>query len=157
MVLVNPADAQHFAGPVIAIRPATADELPYIRGAFAEGYKQSSNQLAKLPWSTYKRDVRPRLYQALDGAAILVADHGGEVAGWIALAPGRRVDTVHWITTRLHHRGRGVMRALVEAARLKERIVYTHRGPKRSDESIAQWLAARGAVSVVYEPYERWK
>ncbi len=164
MDLVDPVDVWAPSVAVPAIRAARADELPYLRGSFAEGYKQSSNRLLKMPWAAYKRDVRPQLEACLASADLLVADLAGDVAGWLALTRGRRVDTVHWIATRLRIgpdgpplRRQGVMRALVAAADLRDRIVYTHRGVKRSDEWIAKWLARRGAVSVIYEPYERWK
>lgn len=148
----------------LVIRPATDDDMPYIRGKFAEGYKHASNALGKMPWPAYKRDVRPRLYAALDDAEVIVADLHGAVAGWLAISRGRRVDAVHWMATRLRVgadgellQRRGVMRQLVAAAGLRDRVVYTHRGPKRSDEWIAKWLLRRGAVSVIYEPYESWK
>ncbi len=164
MVLADPRDAEHFCGAIVAIRPASADELPYIRASFSEGYKQSSNALAKLPWPTFKRDYRPRLLDAIGSAEVLVAAHDGWVLGWLALSRGRRVDTVHWMATRLKIglqgqplRRNGIMRQLVNAADLRDRIVYTHRGVKGSHEWIAKWLARRGAVSVIYEPYERWK
>lgn len=141
----------------VSIRSLAADELPYVRAAFAEGYKRSSNALEKLPWASYKRDVRPRLHAALDSSEVLVADLDGNVAGWIALTRGRRVDTVHWMTTRMPLRRRSVMQQLVTAAALKDRIVYTHRPRAGTDALVTEWLRRRGAMGVVYEPYERWK
>lgn len=58
-------------------------------------------------------------------------------------------------------RKRGVMSALVDAAPLGDRIVYTHRGPKErnarvtSDEWIVPWLRRRG-INAAYMPYEEW-
>lgn len=165
MDLADPLDAPHFEiRPYVVVRPARTDELAYCRGSFAEGFKLSANALGKMPWTAYKRDVRPRLTACLAAAELLVADLDGDIAGWIALTRGRRVDTVHWIATRLRIgvdgpslRRHGIARRLVDAAQLKDRIVYTHRGPKRSDVWISQWLGRRGAISVVYEPYESWK
>lgn len=141
----------------VSIRSMAADELPYVRAAFAEGYKRSSNALEKLPWASFKRDIRPRLLAALHASEVLVADLDGNVAGWIALERGRRVDTVHWMTTRMPLRQRSVMAQLVAAAALKDRIVYTHRPRAAVDEQVTGWLRRRGAVGVVYEPYESWK
>lgn len=150
---------------VLAIKPALPvrvrlmadDELPKVRSDFSEQYKLSSNTLAKLPWRAYKRDVWPGLHEALNRAEILVADHGGRIAGWIALSRGRRVDTVHWIATRHELKRQRVMAQIFDAAGLRDRIVYTHKGPQRSDQWVAQWLMRRGAVAVVFEPYEKWK
>jgi hypothetical protein len=149
----------------LLIGRATPEDMPYIRGKWSEGYKHSSNALAKLPWASYKRDVRPRLYAALAApdTEVVVAYLGADIAGWMALSRGKRVDTVHWMATRAQIGDgppllrRGVMTALVNATGLRDRIVYTHRGVKRSDEWIGNWLARRGAISIVYEPYERWK
>lgn len=145
------------------MRALAPDDVAYVQGAFSEGYKGSSNRMHKMTWVRYKRDVRPVLHQILARSEVLVAEHDGAVVGWIALVRGARVDTVHWIATRMCIDGgpllrrRGVMTAIIDAARLKDRIVYTHRGSKRSDEWIASWLRTRGAISVVYQPYEEWK
>lgn len=151
----------------LRIRHARRDdpgEMAYIRSSFGEGYKQSSNRLFKLPWPDFKRLERPRLDAVLGRAdtQLLVADLGGAVAGWLAWCPGRRVDTVHWTHTRLRIgkgellRKRGVMTALVNAAQLKNRLVYTHRGARRSDEWIVPWLARRG-VTAAYLPLRDWE
>ena len=60
-------------------------------------------------------------------------------------------------------RRRGIMTALVDAAQLGDRIVYTHRGatPKHrgiretSDEWICRWLRRRG-INAAYVPMEEW-
>lgn len=154
--------------PVLAVRIRHAHrddpgEMAYLRGSFGEGYKQSSNRLFKLPWPDFKRLERPRLDAVLarGDTQLLVADLDGAVAGWLAWSPGRRVDTVHWTHTRLRIgkgetlRRRGVMRALVDAAGLKQRLVYTHRGAKRSDEWIVPWLARRG-VTAAFQSIKEW-
>lgn len=141
----------------VTIRSAREDEMPYLRAKFAEGVKLSSNALARASWSTFKRDVRPRLYACLDNSELLVADSAGDVAGWMAVTRGRYTDTVHWLMTRHPVRRHRVATQLLDSAGLRDRIVYTHRGTGRSDEWMSGWLARRGAVSVIYEPYERWK
>ncbi len=99
--------------------------------------------------------IRPSLMEALDGAKIFVAHNGKSIAGWIAWVPGMRYDVVRWVYVRREHRGRGVMRQLVERAMLAHRIVYVFRSPL--DEGLARWLMTTGITSVVYEPWERWK
>lgn len=132
-------------------------ELAYIRSTFAEGYKQSSNRLDKLTWPDFKRLERPKLDAVLARAdtQLLVADLEGMVAGWLAWTPGRRVDTVHWTHARHQLRKHGVMRALVDAAGLKARLVYTHRGAKRSDNWIVPWLGRRG-INAAFVPMKEW-
>jgi len=144
----------------VRIRHAHRDdpgELAYIRSTFAEGYKQSSNRLDKLPWPDFKRLERPRLEAVLarSDTQLLVADLDGAVAGWLAWSPGRRVDTVHWTHARHRLRKHGVMRSLVDAAQLKHRLVYTHRGAKRSDVWIVPWLMKRG-INAAFVPMKEW-
>ena len=144
----------------VTVRRAHPDdprELAYIRSSLSEGYKQSSNRLDKLPWPSFKDLERPRLDALLvrGDTQLFVADLDGQVAGWIAMSPGRRVDTVHWTHTRWRYRKHGVMRQLVDAAQLKPRIVYTLRGARRSHEWIVPWLAGRG-VTAAYEPLKEW-
>lgn len=150
----------------LRIRHAHRDdpgEIGYLRGSFAEGVKQSSNRLDKLPWPDFKRLERPKLDEVLGrpDTQLLVADLDGFVAGWLAWSPGRRVDTVHWTHTRWRVgkgeplRKRGVMTALVDAARLKTHIEYTLRGARRSHEWIVPWLNKRG-VYARFEPLQGW-
>lgn len=140
-----------------------SEDVAYVQGAWSEAFKGSSNRMHKMTWGRFKTDVRPALHAILARSEVLVAELDGAIVGWIALVRGPRVDTVHWIQTRLCVDGgpvlrrHGIMRALVEQARLKDRIVYTHRGAKRSDEWIARWLRTRGAISVVFTPYEEWR
>lgn len=144
----------------IVVRRAHRDdprEMAYIRATLSEGYKQSSNRLAKQPWPTFKDLERPKLEALLarSDTQLLVADLDGDVAGWLAYAPGRRVDTVHWTHARGALRRHGVMRQLIDAVQLKPRIVYTLRGARRSHEWIVPWLAGRG-VTAAYEPLKEW-
>ena len=144
----------------LRIRHAHRDdpgEMAYLRSSFCEGYKASSNRLHKLTWPAFKRSERPKLDAVLarGDTHLLVADLEGLVAGWLAWSPGRRVDTVHWVTTRPQARRRGVMRSVLDAAGLKNRLVYTHRGARRSDEWIVPWLASRG-VHAAYLPLDEW-
>lgn len=148
--------------PVLALRIRHAHrddpgEMAYLRASFGEGYKESSNRLHKLPWTDFKRLERPKLDAVLarGDTHLLVADLEGLVAGWLAWSPGRRVDTVHWVHTRSQVRKRRVMRSLVDAAVLKQRLVYTHRGARRSDEWIVPWLMKRG-VNATYMSMKEW-
>ncbi len=152
------------AGPLnLRIRGAVDEDMAYVRGSFAEGVKLSSRRLDDMPWPDFKRLERPRLWSVLERSdtRFVVAEHDGMIAGWLALVHGARVDTVHWAHTRWKIgkgdtlRRRGVMRALVDASDLKNRLVYTHRGSKRSDEWIVPWLARRG-VTAAFVPMKEW-
>jgi hypothetical protein len=150
----------------VRIRAAHRDdptEMGYVRGSFAEDYKESSSRLAKLPWPDFKRLERPRLWAVIerDDTQLLVADHEGLIAGWLAWSRGPSVDTVHWTHTRWRVgkgellRKRGVMTALMNAAQMKRHIAYTHRGARRSDEWIVPWLARRG-VTAAFVSLKEW-
>lgn len=163
---VTPDRLSGTAPLAVRIRAAHRDdptEMGYVLGSWSEGHKVSTRRLDDMRWPDYKRTERPRLQAVLDrdDTRLLVADHEGLIAGWLALVHGRRVDTVHWAHTRWrigsgeHLRRRGVMRALVDAAGLKSKLVYTHRGARRSDEWIVPWLARRG-VTAAYVPLKEW-
>jgi hypothetical protein len=158
----------------IAIRPAAEPDLAYCRSSWAEDYKLAGGN-RKLPWSAYKRVVEPELRRVLSlpSTQILCADHGDAIVGWIAFARGARVSTVHWVRTRyslsrepaLQLRRRGIMTALLHAADLGDRIVYTHRGPlprhrseerRTSDEWISMWLSRRG-VHAAFMSLMEWE
>lgn len=162
MAHAAPATERH-AALALRIRGAEPEDAAYVRSSLAEGVKLSSRRLDGMPWPDYKRLERPRLDALLarDDTKLIIADLGGMIAGWIAMSRGRRVDTVHWIHARWRIgkgeplRRRGVMRALVAAADLKPRVVYTLRGAMRSDEWITPWLASRG-ITAAYVPLKDW-
>lgn len=147
-------------------------ELEYIRHSWAESAKPAP-RTEKLSWREYKAFDVPKLASILErpDTRILVAPLRAYVAGWIAFVPGRRVSTVHWVHTRFvtpdgeRCRKRRVMAALLTAAQLGDRIVYTHKGPvpknRRdgrvpSDEWIVPWLAKHG-VTAAFVPMKEWE
>ena len=160
-------------GPARALQ-LQADELGYLRGSWAEAYKMAP-KMGKLPWSAYKRIVVPELERVLSApdTELYIADMRGSIVGWLALARGVRVDTIHWLHTRYRIgadgellRRRGVMTQLLTAANTKRRIAYTFRGPEprgrdrhvsrlTTDERIVRWLATRGE-SAAFVPYQEW-
>lgn len=168
--MTQPGNAVRIDAPAHVIRPAVAADLEYVIGSWAEGYKNAP-RMAKLTWQIYKQHVKPQLIDVLRRAEtqILVAD-AGDIVGWIAFAPGRRVSTCHWVHTRYcvgkdgpQLRKHGVMASLLDAAQLGSRFCYTHKGPKPvhrggppADEWIVRWLAGRG-VTAAYVPMEEWK
>lgn len=159
------------AGGDLVLSLMADDELPYVLGSWSEGYKFSERN-AKLSWAIYKKHVVPELAAVLgrSDTFVLCARQGDVIVGWIAYCRGRSVDTVHWVHTRFRIgesgsplRRNGIMTELINAASGRDRIVYTHRGPKpkhrggvTSDEWISRWLAGRGVIAV-FVPYEEWK
>jgi hypothetical protein len=175
------ADLLPAAPPPIAVtirraayRDLAEDDRGYVRGSWAEGYKNAP-KMARLPWAAYKRIVVPELEAALarPDTEIHIAEHGDDIVGWIALSRGARVDTVHWVHTRFRIgqtgvplRHRGVMSSLFAAAELRKRIVYTFRGPtprgrdrrvsrETGDERVVRWLATRG-YTAAFVDFSEW-
>lgn len=171
----------------IALRPSCENDMRYLLSSWLEEYKYSSGRFAAAPWAMYRPHVGPQLRAALEAPRVtrIVAElPSGKIAGWIAFTPGKTISAVHWVHTRgaldgVKLRRRGIMSALLEAAELGKRFVYTHKGPKKTktrggrnadfdarltrvvpgspntDETIALYLRSRG-VTAVYVPYEEW-
>ncbi len=168
--------AQESPRPPLAIRigPATAKEMPYVIGSWAESYKLTP-KMQRMPWGVYKDIIIPELRAVLDRGDVEVLcafNAAGEVVGWVAFTRGRRVSTIHWIHTRYRVgvgdelRRRGVATRLLDAAQLGNRLAYTFRGPLprhresgdriTADEPLVKALAQRG-VTAVYVPYQEWR
>lgn len=164
----------------IEIRALRQADLGYARHSFAESHKDAPG-VASMSWRTYKRFIVPELNSVLvhPTTELLGAYLGPVVVGWIALARGKRVNTVHWLFTRYaiaarpdeapspwegtECRRRHVASMLVDAAGLGERLVYTFKGahPKHRsdgitmDERLVPWLRGRGQHAA-YVPWEEW-
>jgi hypothetical protein len=163
--------------PPFTIGVSTADEWPYIATTWTD-----ANHRSPLHWRQPYRDVyRPRMQQTINALAdqsrALVARlPSGRAVGWIVYSPGRSISTVHYVYARhmledVPWRRRGLALALIDAAELGRRFVYTHKGewrrggkfargarsrwPRPLDEELAEALQRRG-VTAVYEPVERW-
>jgi hypothetical protein len=198
------------ADPLLAvsIMRVGLDDLPRVRTAFAEGHKHAPG-CDRMPWRYYKRFVVPEFDEVLAhpdtvvlGAYVApeLGSSAPELCGWIAFARGRRVDTVHWVSTpywfpvpheacigcepsesprsptrhaaacpladanRTPLRRRGIMTALLDAAALQERLVYTFRGAKHEhrndgitmDQRLLPMLRARGHRGVEHVPWKEW-
>jgi len=154
----------------VEIRPTDERDLLYCHGSWAESYKLSPGN-ERMPWGLYKRTIKPELRVALDDAEVIGAFWGDEIVGWIAVNRGKRVNALHWVHTRfklvdsgVELRRRGIMTALVDAAKLGSHIVYTHRGPlprsgtakRPADAWLVPWLASRGTYAT-HVHYQEWK
>lgn len=155
-----------------AIRSASANDHAYILRSWLEARRYAPG-MSRMPFRVYESEYLPELEDVLGrgDTEVVVADSGGVIAGWLAFSRGRSVDTVHWVATRFRVgkdgpvlRRQGVMRSLLEAARLHKRLAYTFRGayPRAKDEPretsdvwITRWLASRG-THAVFVPYREW-
>lgn len=147
------------------IRPLDTEDRGYALFSWRESYKKAPG-VDRMPWSFYKSAVVPVLEGVLNDAStrVLGAYVGGKLAGWLAMTPGKRVHTLHWVyvkheldNTRIR-RG-GVMSELLDAADLAPRFIYTLRArrdravlsdgsaTKSLDESLAHALRARGITA----------
>lgn len=155
----------------LRIGPVRIDDHAWMRNSFAEGHKNAPG-VSSMSWRYYKQYVVPELNACLAAAETLAAYRiDGLVLGWLAISRGRRVDALHWVHTRYRYRDepetfrqRGVMTALVDAAGLKERLVYTwrasyprHRSDGQTmDERLLPWLRGKGH-HVTHMNWSEWK
>lgn len=170
----------------VVIRPPFADERAHILKSWIEDYRYVAGQRNRR-WRDYEADKTREFGAILDADATrllvqaLEDDTGASdpmdvILGWICWAPLGGVDLVHWVRTRFRigpapsgdrHpaapngellRRRKTMTALVDAARLKPHVGYTHPGPiprrnepgprVASDTWLVRWLAGRGITAV---------
>ena len=153
------------------------DDYAYARNSFSEGHKGAPG-VESMSWRYYKRFIVPMLEQTLrhHETQLVAAYLGPDIVGWAAYSVGKYVDAIHWVHTRWKigtdgqplrrnagKHGGGIMTTLLDAAQLKNRIVYTWRGAKGKhdhdgltmDERLLPWLADRGQHAA-YKPWEEW-
>jgi hypothetical protein len=164
------------------IRPLESDDVGYALAAWREGHKKSPG-LDRVPWSYYKHEYGTLFEKVLnDPATRLLGAYAKGLAnsagmqplvGWLVMTPGKRVSAVHWVHvkhklegTRL--RRQGIMTALLDAADLGSRFIYTLRArrdratlldgtkTKSLDESLVAALRVRG-VSATFVPLKEWQ
>lgn len=171
MQLVEPLETVSAAPSLtISIRPMSADDHGYARATWREGMKDAP-AYERMPWSLYKQTAGATVAKLVADEQLLGAYvPDGRIIGWLCMTPGRTVNTLHWVHTRYELDGercrrRGVMSALVDAAQLGKRIVYTFHGPRRRrveagrgptlDVVLVDWLRDRGTVAT-HIPYQEW-
>lgn len=157
----------------VTIRPLLDADRGYVVSSWRESAK-AAPRLARLPWSYYKHTTGAQIQQIANATStvILGAYHGDELVGWLAMTPSKRVHTVHWVHTRfrvgtVNARRRGVMTALLDAAKLGARFVYTMQArklreklpdgttSKSLDDVLVVALRERG-VHATYVPLKDW-
>lgn len=158
----------------IAIRSMAIDDHGYVRATWREGMKDSP-AYDRMPWPMYKQSAGAQVAGLVDSAKLVGAYvPDGRIVGWLCMTPGQTIHTVHWVHTRWtlddeKCRRRGIMTALLDAADLGRRFVYTHRGPRRRhaeikhgssrgmsiDSMLVEWLGQSGVVAT-HIPFAEW-
>jgi hypothetical protein len=159
------------------IRPLDDVDKGYALSSWRESHKQSPGS-HRVPWSFYKATVGAELARIInDPSTRLLGAYGGsdgrgQLLGWLAMTPGKRVQTLHWVQVKLkvgteRLRRRGLMFALLGAAELGTSFVYTLRArrdrnkledgtlTKTLDESLVHALRDKGVVAT-YVALKEW-
>ena len=151
-------------------------DKPYVLASWRESHKQAPG-VDKMPWRFYKREYGDRFVDLLadhDVNTVFGAYADSGLVGWLIGTPGKRVHTLHWVQTRFRTRDgegcrrQGVMTALLDAANLGDRFVYTLRADRRRakladgtysqtlDQILADWLLHERNQVAVYTPFLEW-
>lgn len=145
------------------IRTLDAADRGYALFSWREGHKKSPGA-DRVPWGYYKSEWGALFEKILDAPATRLLGaytDDGKLLGWLVMTPGKRVSALHWIHVKHELEGtrlrrRGIMLALLKAAELGPRFIYTLRArrdraalpdgsmTKTLDESLVVALLARG-------------
>lgn len=156
------------------IRKLDPDDVGYALFSWREGAKKAPG-VDRLPWTYYKDTLVREFEKILDDprTRLLGAyDEHENLLGWLVMTPGKRVHTVHWVHVKHaldgeRIRRRGIMLALLDAAELGSRFIYTLRArrdratlpdgnkTKSLDESLVVALRDKG-VSATYVSMKEW-
>ena len=162
------------------IRKLDEADLGYALFSWRESAKKAP-EYDRVPWGYYKDAIVPTFQKLLETGRVLGAyrDVGlrsstpDTLLGWLAMTPGKRVHTVHWVHVKHEFDGertrrRGTMLALLDAADLGERFIYTLRarrltrdergkqpGVKTLDELLVAALREKG-VTATYVSLKEW-
>ena len=156
------------------IRPLDTEDRGYALFTWRESAKKAPG-LDRVPWAYYRDAIVPAFAKILDDPTTRLLGaytHDDKLIGWIAMTPGKRVHTVHWVHTKheldgKRMRRRGVMMELLNAADLGSRFVYTCRAKrdrgvlpdgtatKSLDETLVHVLRAEG-VTATFVPMKEW-
>ena len=150
------------------VRPLDKADYGYALFSWRESAKKAPGP-DRLPWSYFKTTHGSAFEKILDsGTALGAYTNEGELVGWLVMTPGKRVHTVHWVYVKHEKRRRGVMTALLDAADLGSRFIYTlrarrHRAPlpdggttKSLDETLVASLRARGVTATFVPLLKEW-
>ena len=146
-------------GRAVIIHPLDAADIGYCLSSWWTSHKEV---MRIKPWDVYKAAYGPIFRKIVEdpSTVLLGAYENDRLLGWLAMTPGKRVDTVHWAYTKHaldgeRTRRRGVMTALLDEADLGSSFVYTLRPRRKLDEALVAALKARG-VTAVFVPLKEY-
>ena len=142
----------------LEIRVLDQDDLPYVLSSWRESHK-AAPKVDKMLWSQYKIKFGGLFRELLTREKVIGAYRNLELLGFLVTSPGKRINVLHWVqckfqdTSGTNLRRQGVMTALLDAADLGQRFIYTLRarkepGRKSFDETLVAMLATRGQTAV---------
>jgi hypothetical protein len=114
------------------IRPLDPEDRGYALNSWRESHKTSPG-VDRLPWSYYRHEWGEKFRAIINDASTRLLGaytHDNQLAGWLAMTPGKRVNTLHWVYVKWKLDGkllrrRGIMMELLAAAELGRKFAYT--------------------------------
>lgn len=142
----------------------------YVRFTWVES-SHNSPRHHDVPWALYKQSVGKQIAELLGRSDVKLLgayapNAGPNLLGWIAYTPGRAVTTVHYVAVRQTLNGESMRRrkiatALLDAAQIGRRVVYTFQGVRRHrnlppmDIALVEWLRGKG-IAATMVPIQEW-
>jgi hypothetical protein len=153
------------------IRPLDVEDVGYALTAWQEAHKTSPS-CKRAPWWVYRVEYGAVFKTLVDDATTVMLgayDERDRLLGFLVMTPGKRVHTLHWCQIKRKLDGERVLdrkrifTALLEAADLGTRFVYTLRGPrvdkklgaKSLDELLVSDLRAKG-ITATFVALKEW-
>lgn len=157
------------------IRNLDPEDIGYALVSWRESHKAAPGA-DNIPWSYYKHaygSLFQKILNSPESRLLGAYDENDKLLGWLAMSPGRSVNTLHWVHVKYELDGeklrrRGLMYALIEAAALGPRFIYTLRArreklttpdgetTKTFDEILARALLRDKAMVATYVALKEW-
>lgn len=152
----------------VEVKPLESVDKPYALTSWRESHHQGA-MMKGIPWPVYKREYGTLFWELLNHSTSLVLGayrkSDDQLMGFLVATPGKRIDVLHWVSVRHTDKGgekvrrQGIMMALINAADLGTRWIYTLKGRNHNDSSLdevlAKKLSAKG-ITPVYVPLHQW-
>ena len=155
------------------IRKLDDEDRGYALVSWRESHKAAPG-CDRVPWSFYKHEYGKLFSKILNDPSSKLPgadDDYDNLLGWLAMSPGRSVHTLHWVHVKYESdneklRRRGLMYALIDAAELGPRFIYTLRARREKapeddtiktfDEILARALLRDKNAVATYVALKEW-